>query len=154
MSRHYTAEYGVNCSLTSFQHHVYMYTAHIHKLQNYSVHYDQQRHSLGAPPRKFRVTKARHSSRGVCFATKLCSQWFNRVWCFLQELSLPLLKSLQSCPTLCGPTDYSPSGSSVYGILQARVLEWVATSFSRGSSWPKDQTRVSYIAGRFFKAEP
>ena len=38
----------------------------------------------------------------------------------------------QSCPTLCDPVDYSPSGSSVHGILQARILEWVAISFSRG----------------------
>ena len=43
-------------------------------------------------------------------------------------------KSLQSCPTLCDPIDGSPPGSSVPGILQARTLEWVAISFSRGSS--------------------
>ena len=47
--------------------------------------------------------------------------------------------------------DYSPPGSSVHGILQARILEWVATSFSRGSSWPRDRTTVSCIVGRFFK---
>ena len=50
----------------------------------------------------------------------------------------------QSCPTLCDPMDSSPPGSSVHRILQARILEWVAISFSRGSSWPKDQTQVSY----------
>ena len=44
--------------------------------------------------------------------------------------------------------DCSPPGSSVYGILQARILEWVAISFSRGSSQPRDQTQVSHIAGR------
>ena len=44
----------------------------------------------------------------------------------------------------------SPPGSSVHGILQARILEWVAISFSRGSSWPRDQTQVSHIAGRRF----
>ena len=43
-------------------------------------------------------------------------------------------KSLQSCPTLCNPMDDSPPGSSVHGILQARILEWVAVPFSRGSS--------------------
>ena len=43
-------------------------------------------------------------------------------------------KSLQSCPTLCNPTNYSPPGSSVDGILQANVLKWVAILFSRGSS--------------------
>ena len=56
----------------------------------------------------------------------------------------------QSCPTLCDPMDCSPPGSSVHGILQARVLKWVAVSFSRGSSQPRDQTQVSCIAGRFF----
>ena len=54
------------------------------------------------------------------------------------------------CPTLCDPVDYSPPGSSVHGILQARMLEWVAMPFSRGSSQPRDQTWVSRIAGRFF----
>ena len=52
--------------------------------------------------------------------------------------------------TLCDPMDCSPSNSSVHGILQARILEWVAISFSRKSSCPRDQTRVSWIAGRFF----
>ena len=56
----------------------------------------------------------------------------------------------QSCPTLCDPVDCSPPGSSVHGILQARILEWVAISFSRGSSQPRDQTQVSRIAGRCF----
>ena len=49
----------------------------------------------------------------------------------------------QSCPTLCNPVDCSPPGSSVHGILQARILEWVAISFSRGSSRPRDWTQVS-----------
>ena len=46
--------------------------------------------------------------------------------------------------------DYSPLGSSVHTILQARILEWVAIPFSGGSSQPRDRTRVSCIAGRFF----
>ena len=56
----------------------------------------------------------------------------------------------QSYLTLCDPMDCSPPGSAVHGILQARILEWVAISSSRGSSPPRDQTQVSYIAGRFF----
>ena len=56
----------------------------------------------------------------------------------------------QSCPTLCDPVDCSLPGSSVHGILQARILEWVAISFSRGSSRPRDRTQVSHIAGRRF----
>ena len=59
-------------------------------------------------------------------------------------------KSLQSCPTLCHPIDGTPPGSSVSGILQARILEWVAFPFSRWSSQSRDQTQVSHIAGVFF----
>ena len=51
----------------------------------------------------------------------------------------------QSCPTLCNPMDCSLPGSSVHGIFQARILEWVAISFSSGSSWPRDQTWVSCV---------
>ena len=53
----------------------------------------------------------------------------------------------QSCLTLCDPMDYT-----VHGILQARILEWVAFPFSRGSSQPRDQIQVSHIAGRFFNS--
>ena len=56
----------------------------------------------------------------------------------------------QSCPTLCDPMDCSLPCSSIRGILQARILEWVAIFFSRRSSQPTDQTRVSHIAGRHF----
>ena len=55
--------------------------------------------------------------------------------------------------TLCDPMAYSPPGSSVYGISQARILEWVALSFSRGSSWPRDQICFSCI-GRGVTTEP
>ena len=54
-------------------------------------------------------------------------------------------KVVQSSPTLCDPMDYT-----VHGILQARILEWVAFPFSRGSSQPRDQTQVSNTAGGFF----
>ena len=56
----------------------------------------------------------------------------------------------QLCLTLCDPRECSLPGSSVHGILQARILEWVAMPFSRGPSWPRDRTQVSCIAGRFF----
>ena len=56
----------------------------------------------------------------------------------------------QSCPTLCDPKDCSLPGSSLHGILQARVVEWVAISFSRGSSQLRDRTRISHIPGRCF----
>ena len=51
----------------------------------------------------------------------------------------------QSCPTLCDPMDCSLLGSSVHGIFQVRILEWVAISFSRQSSWPRDWTCISCI---------
>ena len=56
----------------------------------------------------------------------------------------------QSCPTLCDPMDCSLPGSSVHGIFQAIVLEWIAISFSKGSSQPRDRTRVSHIVERRF----
>jgi len=60
------------------------------------------------------------------------------------------MKVSQSCPTLCDLMDCSLPGSSVHGILQTRILEWVAVPFSRGSSQPRDQTHASCIAGGFF----
>ena len=56
----------------------------------------------------------------------------------------------QPCPTLCDSVDYSIPDSSVHGILQARILEWVAISFSRGSSQPRDRTLVSCMESRCF----
>ena len=62
-----------------------------------------------------------------------------------QKISVGEVLVTQLCPTLCHPMDCSLPGSSVHGILQARILEWVSIPFSRGSSWPRDQTRVSCI---------
>ena len=64
--------------------------------------------------------------------------------------SLFLSLVAKSCLTLCNPTDCSLPGSSAHGILQTRILEWVAILFSRGSSRHRNQTRVSCIVGRFF----
>ena len=60
------------------------------------------------------------------------------------------MKVLVTQLCLCDPMDRSPPGSSVHGILQARILEWVAIPFSRGSSQPRGQTWVFCIAGEFF----
>ena len=65
-------------------------------------------------------------------------------WRGLSSL-LKVSEVAQSCPTLCDPMDCNLPGSSVHGIFQARVLEWVAISFSRGSSRPRDWTWVSCI---------
>ena len=56
----------------------------------------------------------------------------------------------ESCLTLCDPMDCRLTGSSAHGVFQARVLEWVALAFSRGSSRPRDWTRVSHTVGRHF----
>ena len=56
---------------------------------------------------------------------------------------------IKSCLTLCDPVDYIPPGSFLHGIFQARILEWVAISSSRGSSLPKDQTQVSWVSCSF-----
>ena len=63
-------------------------------------------------------------------------------------MCVPLVTRL--CQTLCDPLDCNPPDSSYYEISPARILEWVAISFSRRSSWLRDRTRVSYIADRFF----
>ena len=68
----------------------------------------------------------------------------NQKWPMLSEVA-------QLCPTLCDPVDCSPPGSSIHGTLQARILEWVAISFSRVSSRPGDQTLVSRIVGRLYQ---
>ena len=68
----------------------------------------------------------------------------------LTVLKLKWSEVAQSCPTLCDPMDCSLPGSSVHWILQARILEWVAISFAREYSWPRDRTQVSCIAGRCF----
>ena len=85
-------------------------------------------------------------------------------WEFSLPPSQPWLRSrvclcmcAQLCPTLCNPLNCSPPGSSVHGIFQARILEWVAIASSRGSSLPWNQTQVSCsscIASGFFTTEP
>ena len=60
----------------------------------------------------------------------------------------------QSCPNLCDPMDCSPPGSSVHGVLLARILEWVAMPSSRGSSDPGIEPVSPALAGGFFTTEP
>ena len=68
----------------------------------------------------------------------------------VEDMACMHAKLLQSCLTLCDPMDCTPPGSSVHGIHQARLLEWVALPSFRGSSQPRDQTQVSHIADGFF----
>ena len=90
--------------------------------------------------------------------------WLSLPWVWFQgeikfSLPHPIISSktweseseiTRSCPTLCNTMDCSLPRVSVHGIFQARILEWVALSFSRGSSRPRDQARVSRIVGRSF----
>ena len=88
--------------------------------------------------------------------------WIHPAWRDVCELPCPsspnpqwkkkakVLLVAQSCLTLCEPMDCSLPASSIQGILQAKILEWVAFFCSRGSSWPRDWTWVSWIAGRFY----
>ena len=93
-----------------------------------------------------------HSSNTKAFATLFMLFCLELVALYVHA------KSLQSCPTVCDPMHCSQPGSSVQGVLQARILEWVAVPFCRGSSWPRDWTGVSYkspiLAGRFFILVP
>ena len=76
------------------------------------------------------------------------SAYFKVIWVSVGGKVIALVT--QSSLTLCSPMNCSPLGSSVHRILQAIILEWIVIPFSRGSSQPRDQTQVSFIAGRFF----
>ena len=81
----------------------------------------------------------------------LLGRWIPYHWATWEALHYNVCaKSLQSYPTLCHPMDCNLPGSSVHGILQARIPEWIAMPFSRGSSWSRDRTWVSRIASRVF----
>ena len=81
-----------------------------------------------------------------------------RVWQITECYSVVTRKKesevTQSCPTLCDPVDCSPPGSSIHGILQARILEWVAISFSRGCSRPRDRTWSPALEADALTSEP
>ena len=104
-----------------------------------------------------------------CVGTKLKSTWMSYLFNIIKgkmdtqsscktfpifHVSYGLCSVTQSCPTLCDPMDCSPPGSSVHGIVPARILEWVAMPFSRASSQPRDRTQVSCTAGAIREALP
>ena len=86
----------------------------------------------------------------ICIHYNKIRKGMHLVCSFILQISRGYSEVAQSCPTLCNPIDCSLPGFSIHGVFQARVLEWVAFSFSRGSSWPRDQTQVSCIVGRRF----
>ena len=77
--------------------------------------------------------------------TNVQISWKQWMWEAVKKVKMLVT---QSCLTLCNPMDCNPPGFSVHGILQARILEWVAIPFSRGSSQSRDWTRVSWIGRR------
>ena len=86
-----------------------------------------------------------------CFSQTLLHLYMGRL--HVNKLACMCAKLVQSCPTLCDPMECNPPGSSVHGILQARIMDWIAMPSFRGSSPPRDQTQVSMspaLAGRFF----
>ena len=103
-------------------------SASFHKLSPY--HHSVLRLNVSSSERSWRATKCKEGSYSLSMKGEMLVT--------------------QSCPTLYNPKDRSLPGSSVHGILQARVLDWVAIPFSRGSSRSRDWTQVSCIAGRFF----
>ena len=82
----------------------------------------------------------------------MCIDIYGHIFCI--ALIPDIVDIAQSCLTLRNSMNCTPPGSSMHGILQARILEWVTIPFSRGSPRRRNQTRVSYIAGRFFITEP
>ena len=105
------------------------------------------------------ILQRRKQAKKCCHL--LFSYWKKKIWKFCKWMSYSCYTSLnmakmsgwvhacpvaQSCPTLCNPVHSSPPGSSVLGTSQARILESVAVSCSRRSSWPKDRTHISYVS--------
>ena len=88
---------------------------------------------------KVREFQKKHLHLLYWLCQRLCVD-HNKLWKILQEVCA------RSCLTLCNPMDCSPPDSSVHGIFQARILVWVAISFSRRSSWPRDRICVSCIS--------
>ena len=123
---------GITASVTPQTHSIQL-------LGSLSCWLRQRRHSVSVYPLK-----------PGCFCLNTSSDGELIVSPVLMILAESKSVSHSVCPTLCDTMDYSPPSSSVDGILQATILEWVANPFSRGSSLPRDWIQVSCIAGRFF----
>ena len=98
-------------------------------------------------------TQAKHNSyciASLCVNNNMNNSNNNMVNISNNIFLILKVKVAQSCLTPCNPLDCSPPGSSIHEVFHARIVEWVAISYFRGSSSPRDQTQVSGIAGRFF----
>ena len=127
-----------------------IWSCHVHWMFRLCSHYDIVPSRAGSCLTHHCIPSTQHCSWG----------WYNTVFKHLFLVQFWVLAKTsevesesevaQLCPTLCDTMDCSLPGSSLHGMLQARVLVWVAVSFSRGSSQPRDWTWVSHIPGRCF----
>ena len=106
---------------------------------------------IDTPLKYFQLRKVKILNSPACLkAITTFTLHFHIKLLFFKVLPMCVCSVAQSCPTLWNSMDYSSPVFSVPGILHARILEWVAIPFSRGSSWFRDQTCVSCTARRFF----
>ena len=115
---------------------------------NYTIYWDIPTFPLGVSYANF-ITKICFSSTQSHFSDLTVRELDELEWLKMSSTRGVKVKVTQLCPTLCDPMDYA-----VHGILQARILEWVAVPFSRGSSQPRDRTLVSHIAADSLPSEP
>ena len=120
------------------------------------VFWGQEPFSILTNSAKFLAKELSKCGVNCCLVAKSCLTLCNPLFPYqvYSALSVSYLLSSESgncclvaksCLTLCHPMDCSPPGYSIHGISQARILEWVAISFSKGSSWPRDWTFISCI---------
>ena len=115
---------------------------------NYTIYWDIPTFPLGVSYANF-ITKICFSSTQSHFSDLTVRELDEHGWLKMSSTRGVKVKVTQSCPTLCDPMDYA-----VHGILEARILEWVAVPFSRGSSQPRDWTQVSALQVDSLPAEP
>ena len=130
--------------------HTYMYMYQIRSDQSFSHVRLFMTPWIAARQASLSITNSRSSLRLMsCIRLYICIRIYLRLYIFTAAAAAAAAKSLQSCPTLWDPTDGSPPGSPVPGILQARTLEWVAISFSKAGKWKvkvKSLSRVQLLA--------
>ena len=169
MERHRRSCYGGDrfLSMDNFHSSCLLQHAELLSTRPLPIHSSQQHGVASSCPWKTPQMVLLHSASGETLPCEQLSSARPRVdfwqipkgefpasstWCVCVHT-----QSLQACPTLWAPMDCSPPGSSVHGILQTRILEWVAMPFSGASPPPSDQTHVSCgccTAGWFFTSEP